>query len=80
MFVWCDVIMPDNSVSCCADAEMSVRDGGSGNRRAQVKRVRVRTETLDQRARECVCGHSRSDCFSPIVNSNKIKKTKFYAI
>ena len=35
--VWCNVILPDNGVSYCADADASVRGSGSGNRRTQGK-------------------------------------------
>ena len=39
VFVWCR--LPDNSVSYCADAEVSVRGGGSGNRRTQGRQLSV---------------------------------------
>ena len=46
VFVWCNVVLPDNSLSYRADmkvrerqvAEESVRGGGSGNRRTQAKK------------------------------------------
>ena len=41
VFVWCNVILPDNRVSHCADAEVSVRGSGSGNLRTQARQVSV---------------------------------------
>ena len=37
VFVWCNVILPENHVSYCEDAKVSVRGSGSGNRRTQEK-------------------------------------------
>ena len=42
VFVWCNVVLPDKSVINCADAEVSVRGSGSGNRLIQVRQVSVR--------------------------------------
>ena len=39
VFGWCDVILPNSSVSYFADVEVSVR--GSGNRRIQERQVSV---------------------------------------
>ena len=41
VFVWCNVTLQNNSVSSCADAEVSLRGSGSGNRRTQVRQVSV---------------------------------------
>ena len=40
-FVWCNVILPDNSGSYCAGTEVSVRGSGSGNHRNLVRQVSV---------------------------------------
>ena len=42
VFVWCNVILPDSTVSHCADAEASVRGSGSGTRRTQLRQVSTR--------------------------------------